>query len=115
MVSCRGLLTPYNTMKKTHETYAGIDHDRFGGMTPTGNIVRDAWVFGLIPESETCAGWSAARIDQLYDRVSAAWQPYGHLASKLPPELRARHMRIYEAAVCRARELGWEPESDGDD
>ncbi len=100
---------------KTHETYPGIDRDRFGGMTPTGNIIRDAWVFGLIPESETCAGWDAARIEQLYDRVTAAWEPHGHLASKLPPELRERHERIYGAAVRRARELGWEPELGDDD
>ena len=33
--------------------YVGIDDDYFGGMTPIGTIIRDAWVFGILPESET--------------------------------------------------------------
>jgi hypothetical protein len=37
--------------------YVGIDKDPKGAMNPTGNIIRDAWVFGLIPETETCEGW----------------------------------------------------------
>lgn len=92
-----------------NKTYIGLDEDAYGGMTPTGNIVRDAQVFGLIPETETCAGWSVDRIDHLYDQVSRAWQPYGHLASRLPADLRERHQRIYGAAIRRARELGWGP------
>lgn len=84
-------------------------------MTPTGNIIRDAWVFGIIPETETCAGWTAQGIQDLYDKVTAAWAPYGHLASRLPPELRERHERIYRAAIERARAQGWNPElGDGD-
>jgi hypothetical protein len=92
------------------KTYPGIDNEPYGGMTPTGNIIRDAWVFGLIPEEQTCAGWTIQGIEGLYDRVHAAWEPYGHLASRLPPELAARHARIYGAAVERARALGWDPE-----
>ena len=86
--------------------YQGIHADQFGGMTPTGNIIRDAWVFGIIPEEQDCAGWLVAGIDDLYDKVAAAWEPYGHLPSRLPPELRERHARIHGAAVARARELG---------
>jgi hypothetical protein len=41
--------------------------------------------------------------------------PYGLLASRLPPELRERHARIYAAAVVRAREEGWNPELDDED
>ena len=52
--------------------YPGIDEDPQGAMNPTGNIIRDAWVFGLIPETETCGGWTAARIQGLYEQVSAA-------------------------------------------
>lgn len=100
---------------KTSQIYPGIHDDFCGGMTPTGTIIRDAWVFGLLPETETCAGWDAGHIEQLYDRVTAAWAPYGHLASHLPPELRARHGRIYGKAVRRARELGWEPDLSDDD
>lgn len=95
--------------------YPGIHNDRFGGMTDIGRIIRDAWVFGLLPETETCEGWDYGRIESLYDRVHTAWAPYGHLASRLPPELRARHERIYAAALQRARELGWSPELGEDD
>jgi hypothetical protein len=90
--------------------YEGIDKDPSGAMNPTGNIIRDAWVFEIIPETETCAGWPVAGIDSLYDKVSAAWGPYGSLVSNLPDELKQRHKRIYDEAIARARELGWNPE-----
>jgi hypothetical protein len=92
--------------------YTGINNEPRGGMTPTANIIRDAWVFGLLPEEQTCEGWTKQRIEALYDRVHAAWQPYGHLASRLPPELGERHARIYAAAIERARAEGWNPELD---
>jgi hypothetical protein len=95
--------------------YVGIDKEAKGAMTPTGNIIRDAWVFGIIPESETCAGWTVQGIDSLYDKVTAEWGKYGHLVSNLPPELKQRHQRIYEAAIARARELGWNPELEDED
>ncbi len=96
-------------------SYVGLQNDHYGGMTPIGGIIRDAWVFGLLPENETCAGWSHIRLQELYDKVSAAWAPYGHLVSNLSPELRARHERIYRAAVERARALGWSAEIEDDD
>ena len=92
---------------RRNKTYVGLDADSYGGMTPTGNIIRDAMVFGLIPEDQTCTGWSVGQINALYDQVSQAWHPYGHLASRLPKDLRERHQRIYAAAIARARELGW--------
>lgn len=100
---------------KQDRIYQGIDKDPRGGMNPTGNIIRDAWVFGIIPETETCAGWTVQGIDALYDKVTAAWEPYGHLVSRLPPELGERHARIYSAAVERARAEGWDPELGDDD
>ena len=45
----------------------------------------------------------------LYDQVFEAWRPYGHLVSRLPPELRERHNRIYGEALRRARQHGWTP------
>lgn len=90
--------------------YAGIDKDPKGAMNPTGNIIRDAWTFGLIPETETCAGWSRGRIDALYDQVSRAWEPFAGLPSRLPAELRERHRRIYAAAIENAKRLGWDPD-----
>jgi len=84
-------------------------------MTPTGTIIRDAWVFGILPEGENCTGWSLDRIQMLYDQVTEAWAPYGHLASRLPPALRERHQAIYEAAIQRAKALGWSAELGDDD
>jgi hypothetical protein len=42
--------------------YDGIDKDLYGGMTDPSRIIRHAWAFGLIPETETCAGWNAQAI-----------------------------------------------------
>ena len=90
--------------------YEGIDKDPNGAMNPTGNIIRDAWVFGLIPESETCKGWNTQAIEALYEKVTQAWEPFAHLPSRLSPELLERHQRIYAAAVARAKNLGWNPD-----
>jgi len=92
-----------------NKEYMGIDKDPLGAMNTTGNIIRDAWVFGLIPESETCAGWTVQRVEALYAQVTHEWDKYGHLVSRLPPELGERHRTIYDAAIARARELGWDP------
>lgn len=90
--------------------YPGVHDDHYGGMTDIGKIVRDAWVFGLIPETETCAGWDHGRIEKLYDRVHDEWMKHGHRVGNLPVELRERHERIYAEAFRRARELGWSVE-----
>lgn len=94
------------------KNYMGIDKDPLGAMNQTGNIIRDAWLFGLIPETETCEGWTAQRIQALYDKVTAEWEKYGHMVSSLPPELAPKHREIYDAAIARARALGWNPELD---
>lgn len=99
-------------MSTPQKRYVGIDNDEHGGLTDTGRIIRDAWVFGILPEEETCRGWTLGQLNELYDKVSAAWAPYGHLVSKLPQDFRERHRRIYTAAVRRARETGWDPELD---
>lgn len=90
--------------------YEGIDKQEGGAMTPTANIIRDAWVFGIIPEDQTCAGWTVQRIEDLYDKVTEAWHPYGHMVSRLPPDLQERHSRIYSEAIEKARAAGWDPE-----
>lgn len=97
-------------MSPSKRIYPGIDQDRDGGLTDVGRIIRDAWVFGLLPEDETCAGWDYDRIQALYDKVYQAWEPYGHLASRLPEDLRERHRRIYAEALERARAAGWDPD-----
>ncbi len=96
--------------KMSEKRYQGIDKDPTGAMNPTGNIIRDAWVFGLIPETETCEGWLVQGIDALYDKVTIEWEKYGHLVSNLPPELSERHSRIYQKAVKEAKSKGWNPE-----
>ncbi|HUW27047.1 MAG TPA: hypothetical protein VMV97_00420 [Sulfuriferula sp.] len=92
------------------KTYVGIDLDQYGGMSAMGAIVKDAWLFGILPETETCAGWDINRIQILYDKTQVEWDKYGCLASNLLPELRERHARIHAAAIERAKALGWEPE-----
>ncbi|PTN10817.1 hypothetical protein [Nitrosomonas aestuarii] len=95
--------------------YAGIDQDKNNGLTHLGRIVRDAWVFGILPETETCKGWDYAKMQNLYERVYAAWEPYAHLPSRLPEELQNKHTRIYDQAITTAKEKGWNPELNDED
>jgi len=97
------------------QTYIGIDQEIHGGMTAIGKLIRDAWVFGIIPETETCAGWNLARIDALLHKVNDEWDKYGCLVSHLPDELRERHQRIHGAAIERARAAGWSGEIETND
>ncbi len=92
------------------DQYVGIDNDINGGMTTIGKLIRDAWVFGLIPETETCEGWNLARIDALLQKVNAEWDKYGCLVSQLPQPLAERHSRIHGRALHRAKEAGWSGE-----
>ncbi|CAG0123633.1 hypothetical protein RHDC2_00099 [Rhodocyclaceae bacterium] len=94
----------------TQQLYVGIDKDHNGGLTHLGRIVRDAWVFGILPETETCAGWDSARMQNLYEKVYAAWEPYAHLPSRLPDDLRERHAKLYGEAMTSARSQGWDAE-----
>lgn len=99
---------------RSEKVYQGI-HNELHGMTTTANVIRDAWVFGILPESETCEGWTVSRIEEIYGKVSKAWEPYGHLVSQLPADLRERHKRIYDAAIRHAKSRGWEPDMENDD
>jgi hypothetical protein len=96
-------------------TYIGIDNDIQGGMTAIGKIIRDAWVFGILPETETCKGWNLGAFDNLLEKVNAEWDKYGCLVSTLPEELRGRHEKIHNAAIKRARAAGWCGEIETDD
>jgi len=92
---------------KRPEKYVGINNDINGGMTNIGKIIRDAWVFNLLPETETCEGWNLQGIDALLDKVNREWDKYGCLVSHLPEELRERHERIHGEAMKNALEAGW--------
>ena len=94
----------------TVQVYVGVDNDTNGGLTHLGRVVRDAWVFGLLPETETCVGWDAARLQNLYEQVYAAWEPYAHLPSRLPENMRLRHAQFYAQAISTARDEGWDAE-----
>jgi len=96
-------------MTVSQKQYVGIHNDLNGGMTDTGKIIRDAWVFGIIPESETCEGWLAQGIESLWIKVDKQWERYGFLVSNLPESLRERFMRIHNEAREKARDEGWDP------
>ena len=93
-------------------TYVGINDEVNGGMTTIGKIIRDAWVFDLIPESETCAGWNQGQLDTLLDKVNVEWDKYGCMVSQLPPDLRERHLKIHDKAIARAKAAGWSGEQE---
>ena len=93
-------------------TYVGINNDLNGAMTNIGKIIRDAWVFELLPETETCEGWDHGQMDVLLDKVNIEWDKYGCMVSQLPEPLRERHQRIYEEAVARAKAAGWSGEDE---
>jgi hypothetical protein len=97
------------------DKYVGINNDIHGGMTNIGKVIRDAWVFELIPETETCEGWNLAGIDALMQKVNTEWDKYGCLFSHLPEELRARHERIHGEAIEKARAAGWSGETETGD
>ena len=97
------------------DTYVGIHKEVNGGMTTIGKIIRDAWVFGIISESETCEGWNLQGIDALLQKVNVEWDKYGCLVSRLPEELFERHQRIHGEAVKTAREAGWSGEFETSD
>ncbi len=92
------------------DQYVGIDKEIHGGMTSLAKLIRDAWVFELIPESETCEGWNLAQMDALLDKTNARWDEHGCLVSLLPSGLATRHQRIHGAAFARARRAGWSGE-----
>ncbi len=94
------------------DRYVGIDNDINGGMTSIGKIIRDAKVFGLISDQETCEGWNLAGIDALLQKVNNEWDKYGCLVSHLPPDLAERHKRIHQEAFEKAKAAGWSGEDE---
>ena len=95
--------------------YKGIDHEAHHGMTMTGRIIRDAWVFGLLPEGDGFANKNSGELQLLIESVHAAWEPFGQLPSRLPADLAERHERIHAEAINRAKRMGWDPELSDDD
>lgn len=98
-------------MKDNNPIYSGFNEDAHG-ITMLGRIVLDAWLFGLIPREEDCAGWDLARMQTLMRQIETQWDQYGNLPSRLPEQLRQRHTELYAWATQRARQRGWNPELD---
>ncbi|VAW83017.1 hypothetical protein MNBD_GAMMA13-1313 [hydrothermal vent metagenome] len=92
------------------DRYVGVDKDINGGMTSIGKIIRDAWVFGLIADTETCEGWNLAGIDALLQKVNTEWDKYGCMVSQLPESLAQRHCEIHTQAMRKAKVAGWSGE-----
>lgn len=95
--------------------YVGIHNEIQGGMTTIGKIIRDAWVFDIIEESETCEGWNFAGIDALLDKVNVEWDKHGCLVSNLPSALFDKHQRIHDKAIKEAKAAGWSGELETED
>lgn len=65
--------------------------------------------------AETVAQIDSLEIDaletqNLYEQVYAAWEPYAHLPSRLPNDLREKHTKLYAQAIETARNEGWDAE-----
>lgn len=95
--------------------YSGLKNDANGGMTHFGKMVKDGWLFGLIPDTEDCAGWDNGQMQNLYDKACAEWEKYANLPSLLPDGLKQRHTKIYQDAINYAKANGWNPELGDDD
>lgn len=95
--------------------YVGLENEINGGMTTIGKIIRDAWVFGLIDETETCKDWNLAGIDALLQKVNVEWDKYGCMVSNLPQELAKRHQSIHDVAIQKAKAAGWNGEKETHD
>ena len=54
-------------------------------------------------------------MQNLYEKVYAAWAPYAHLPSQLPEEMREKHARLYAQAITTARKDGWDAELGDED
>ncbi|GKY89329.1 hypothetical protein [Sinisalibacter aestuarii] len=94
------------------KTYIGYDKDLNGGMTDIGKIIREARVFGFIPEAETCEGWQVHRIEAIWEQVDAEWAKYGFRVANLPDDLREKYLAAQAEAVARARAAGWSGEQE---
>lgn len=100
---------------KQGKKYVGIHNEENGGMTHSAKIIRDAWAFGIIPETETCEGWLVQGIEDLWRKVNAEWEKYNFSVSNLPDEIRERYMRIHAEAFEYAKQHGWDPEREFDE
>ncbi|NBR52693.1 MAG: hypothetical protein EBT91_04435 [Rhodobacteraceae bacterium] len=81
-------------------------------MTTTGKIIRDAWIFGILPETETCEGWLPQGIETLWEKVNAEWEKYGFRVGAMPDDLREKFLRVQAEALECAKAAGWSGEQE---
>lgn len=97
------------------DKYVGINNEINGGMTTIGKLIRDAWVFELLDEKETCEGWNLAGVDALLQKVNDEWDKYGCMVSRLPKDLAERHHKFHNEAFQKAKKSGWSGEIETND
>jgi hypothetical protein len=68
--------------------YVGIYNDEQGGMTNIAKMIRDAWLFDLIPETETCEGWLPTQLQVLYEGFMPLGAPLATSQVNLTPHCR---------------------------
>jgi len=85
--------------------YAGLHNDQNGGMTHWGQMVKDAWVFGLIPDTEDCAGWTDGQLQVLYEKI---WGRMGKVCASAEPPASGTTTTLYThtPGSDRARQSG---------
>lgn len=98
----------------SNKKYVGINNDAYGGISDTGKIIRSAWVFDIIPQTETCEGWRPQGLEDLWRKTNTEWEKYVFLVRKLPEEIRERVERIQPEAMKQAKEKGWNPDEEVD-
>ena len=78
----------------------------------SGKIIRDAWIFGILPEAETCEGWLPQGIETLWEKVNAEWEKYGFRVGAMPDDLREKFLRVQAEALEHAKAAGWSGEQE---
>jgi hypothetical protein len=81
-------------------------------MTPIGTVIRDAWAFGILAETETCENWDQGQLQLIQEQTRAEWDKYGCLVSNLPDDIKQRHAEIHNRAISKAKAQGWDPADD---
>ena len=85
----------------SHKQSVEMHNDPSASEIDRGRVIRDAWVFGIVPESESCDGWTIQALVQLEHKVNEVWKKYDFKAANLPPHIRTHFDRIYGAEAQR--------------
>lgn len=89
--------------------YPGYDNDPNLGMSQEAKLIRQAWAFDLLPESEKCVNWRVDQFEELWDKVNSVWEKAEFRLENLPDEVQKRYMDLQNSAFEAARQQGWDP------